>query len=417
MKSYYRFILTVLFSIFTFTASSAQILWTKYDDPITTDPAFAESDPVLNPGPSGSWDVGFVGTPSVLFDGEIYHMWYGNFANGKHERIGYATSTDGLNWTKYDDSTTTSPQFAESDPVLIPGEAGAWDDEDVATPTVILIDTTYHMWYAGGYYSILSIGHATSTDGINWERDPNNPVLVPGTNGSWDDVWIYAPCVLFKDNIYHMWYEGYNGTGNQVRIGHATSPHPDSSWTKDPSNPVLRFGVAGSWDSPRVDSPRVIFDGNTYHMWYSGGGWYVWNIGYATSQDGNIWTKYDDPTTTSIQFAESDPVLVKGPSGTWDDYNAGFCFVLFDTTESNFKMWYSGGNGVGNGQVGYATALVTALEEVDCRQYPAEFTLRQNYPNPFNPTTTIEFSIPKSEFVTVKIYNLLGQEVADTGFG
>jgi len=43
---------------------------------------------------------------------------------------------------------------------------------------------------------------------------------------------------------------------------------------------------------------------------------------------------------------------------------------------------------------------------------PFEFTLKQNYPNPFNPTTTIEFSIPKAEFVNLKIYNLLGQEVA-----
>jgi len=49
--------------------------------------------------------------------------------------------------------------------------------------------------------------------------------------------------------------------------------------------------------------------------------------------------------------------------------------------------------------------------EPSVEQLPEEFALYQNYPNPFNPTTTIKFNLPKTSQVTLRIFNILGEEV------
>jgi hypothetical protein len=63
------------------------------------------------------------------------------------------------------------------------------------------------------------------------------------------------------------------------------------------------------------------------------------------------------------------------------------------------------------GGIRVTTTWMGVSTSVTLNQKPAEFLLKQNYPNPFNPSTTIEFAIPKSEFVSLKIYDLLGREV------
>ena len=54
---------------------------------------------------------------------------------------------------------------------------------------------------------------------------------------------------------------------------------------------------------------------------------------------------------------------------------------------------------------------VSDVEQLD-DQLPTEFILSQNYPNPCNPTTTIQYQISKSGVVSLKIYDVLGNEVA-----
>jgi len=65
----------------------------------------------------------------------------------------------------------------------------------------------------------------------------------------------------------------------------------------------------------------------------------------------------------------------------------------------------------GNGAILKVTDIVTEVSTVN-NFVPDNFNLEQNYPNPFNPTTTINFSIPTSSKVSLKVYDALGKEVS-----
>ena len=296
----------------------AQTEWEKYP-----------GNPVLDLGPSGAWDDDDAFNPSVLFDGTEYKMWYTGDEGGHNLRIGFASSPDGVVWTK-----------SSANPVLDWGTGGTWDD-DVDNPSVIFDGIQYKMWYFeddGPTYR--TFGYATSPDGIIWTKYHGNPVLERGPSGSWDDSDVHDPSVLFDGFEYKMWYTGSDGSHR--RIGYATS-QDGIVWIKYAGNPVLDLGSSGSWDDSLILGPSVLFNGDQYELWYEGDDGSNRRIGYATSPDGIIWTKY-----------HGNPVLGLGPSGTWDDTRGSGPSVLFDGDQ--YQLWYGGFDG-SNRRIGYAVSL------------------------------------------------------------
>lgn len=229
------------------------LLWNKYS-----------TNPVLSNGPSGSWDGEHLAGPCVMWDeaSGLYKMWYTGYSGSW--RIGYATSLDGLAWTKYDDPSTTTPPFAKSDPVL-KGTSGVWDESGVFVPFVMKEGGLYKMWYSGVQANIQMIGYAMSTDGINWTKVPA-PVLTIGSAGSWEDGYVDSPSVLREGGIYHMIYSG-SSQAPAHRIGHAFSID-GITWVKSLLNPVLGYGNPGTFDSSEVATPVVLKEDGIYKLWY-----------------------------------------------------------------------------------------------------------------------------------------------------
>jgi hypothetical protein len=70
------------------------------------------------------------------------------------------------------------------------------------------------------------------------------------------------------------------------------------------------------------------------------------------------------------------------------------------TNQQNVGFWYV-----------YKQSTITVVEE-EQELLPTEFKLEQNFPNPFNPATTIKYAVPIKSNVLIKIYNIVGEEVA-----
>jgi hypothetical protein len=364
-------------------------------------------------------------------------MWYyGKSASSatfpSSDPIGYATSVDAINWNRY------------PNPVLLPGVSGEWDHDIFYPGNVIKEDGVYKMWYSGGtglWYTLgpISIGYATSADGIHWTKyndtttttapyQYSDPVLMHGTPGSYDELRAWSAHVLKTANGYEMWY---TGVASIQTILYATSPD-GIHWTKR-STPVLQ---ASSWAAgTALLTPSVLLDNNIYRMWFSGAvtldHLYI-RIGYAVSPIGlsiavssngyvspgdTVWISASVYDSTGLYFfAEIESpdgfpvdsiVLLNNGSGTFmnnwivptgvNDYFVDLKLALHDTLI--FEM----------NNIGTFTTITSVSGETD---FPQTYFLYQNYPNPFNPTTVISWQSPVGSWQTLKVYDVLGREIA-----
>ncbi|HAB52880.1 MAG TPA: hypothetical protein DCE80_12040 [Ignavibacteriales bacterium] len=144
----------------------------------------------------------------------------------------------------------------------------------------------------------------------------------------------------------------------------------------------------------------------------------LWTSIYTTSTGKDRIYKLDKLTGDTIRIGQTGFNIVT--NGIAFDENGNLFGVTGLASQINNLISINTSTGVGTligatglkhlTDIAYLAIKPTSVKS-DQSTVPSQYSLKQNYPNPFNPSTTIEFALPVSAKVKVKVYNLLGQTV------
>ena len=233
--------------------------------------------------------------------------------------IGISESRDLLNWIKIGEITP----------------ATGYESKGLCAPCVRVIENKIHIFYQTyGNGAKDAICHAWSDDGINFTRNPTNPIFRP--DGSWNcGRAIDAEVKMFKGR-YYLYYAtrdpDYKIQMQGVATADADTDFSRSSWKNlSTDGPMLRPELP--WEMDCIEGASVIEHKGKLYMFYAGG----YNnapqqIGIAVSSDGTTWKRMSE-----------SPFLPNGLPGEWNSSESGHPHIFKDR---NNKTWlfYQGNN-------------------------------------------------------------------------